>query len=435
LLVTFPDFPAVEQYLNGLINYEHTFPLGGQRDWPKLEPTLRAAQRLNLSLRLPRAVHIAGTKGKGSVLTFLEALLSPDAPALSFSSPHLVSIKERVRLNGAVLPDELWQRGFAVIAPALAEEPHIRLSYFESTLIFYLWAARELQTAVHIVEAGLGGRWDATNTIEGALVVLTPVDYDHMEILRNTLTEIATDKSGIIKPQATVVVARQPAEALLVYQDRVLEAQANAAFFGVNYRWTVEADGAFRYEDAFFRAPDLHLAVSGVHQCDNAAVAIRAAREINPALDADAVRARLAACKIPGRQQLLPGAPAVLLDVAHNPVSFRALAETLKRDYADRKIAAVIGMMKDKDARGSLEAIRPYVTDVTFVKLHNPRSADPAVLLDIAISLGMNATVADSPETAFARLHAVESGALGLVVGSFYLAGDYLVWRDHARTA
>ncbi len=433
-LVTFPDFRAVENYLNSLINYEQTFPLGGARDRPKLEPTLHAVQRLGLSLRLPRVYHIAGTKGKGSVLTFLEALHSPDRPTLSFSSPHLVSIKERICLNGAPLDDDVWQRGFAVIAPALAAEPRIRLSYFESTFIFYLWAARELSTAVHIVEAGLGGRWDATNTLEDTLAVLTPVDYDHTEILGNTLTEIATDKSGIIKSGATVVVGRQPAEALLVYQDRVAEEQATAAFFGVNYRWTIEADTTFRYEDAFFRAPGLRLAVSGFHQCDNAAVAIRAAREIHPALSADAIRDRLAACVIPARQQLLPGHPAVLLDVAHNPVSFRALAETLQRDYADRKISAVIGMMKDKDARGSLEAIRSCVSDITFVKLHNPRSADPDTLRAVAESLGIKSSVAASPEHAFEQLHAGKD-TLGLVVGSFYLAGDYLSWRDHAGIA
>jgi dihydrofolate synthase/folylpolyglutamate synthase len=433
--VTFSDFPAVERYLNGLINYEHATPLGGARDWPKLEPTLRAVERLGLSLRLPQVIHIAGTKGKGSVLAFLEALFAPDAPTLSFSSPHLVSLKERIRLNGAVLEDDLWQRGFAVIAAALAADPPLRLSYFEATFVFYLWVARELSTHVHIVEAGLGGRWDATNTLAESLAVLTPVDYDHMEILGHTLTAIATDKSGIIKPGASVVVARQPAEAFIVYQERVAEEQANAAFFGINYRWTTEDDGAFRYEDAFFRAGGLRLAVSGQHQCDNAAVAIRAARELHPALSADAIRERLAACVIPGRQQLLPGEPPVLLDVAHNPVSFRALAETLRRDYAGRDISAVIGMVKDKDARGSLEAIRSLVREVVFVPLANPRSADPAALHTIAELLGLSARIGESPQAAFGALHAAGRGTLGLVVGSFYLAGDYLQWRAHAGIA
>jgi dihydrofolate synthase / folylpolyglutamate synthase len=431
----FPDFDSVEKHLNSLINYEQFFPLGGARDRPKLEPTLQAIARLGLSLRLPSCFHIAGTKGKGSAVSFLEALLAPDHPTLSFTSPHLVSVKERVRWNGDLINDAVWQKGFGEIVPALAEEPAIKLTYFEITFIFFLWAARELKTEVHIVEAGLGGRWDATNVLEDTLAVLMPVDYDHTEILGHSLTEIARDKSGIIKPGAPVAVSRQPLEALQVYHSAIAEMRATARFFDSDYRWFSEPHGAFTYHDAHGSIPSLSLKVPGNHQRDNAATALCAARVLIPDLQPDVARTRLAACDIPGRQQFLAGQPDILLDVAHNPVSFRALAETLKRDYSTRKILAVIGMMRDKDARGSLESIVGLVRDVLIVEVHSPRAFKQKDLAEVAMSMGMKVTCPSSLDDAFNRLHASTGFDLGLVAGSFYLAGDYLLWRRRAGIA
>jgi dihydrofolate synthase / folylpolyglutamate synthase len=432
----FPDFDSVENHLNSLINYEQFFPLGGARDRPKLDPTYQAVERLGLQLRLPKCIHIAGTKGKGSAVSFLESLTSPRHATLSFTSPHLVSVKERIRLNGKLLDDAVWQKGFEVIVPALAIEPAIKLTYFEMTFVFYLWAARQLNAEFHIVEAGLGGRWDATNVLEDTLAVLMPVDYDHTEVLGHTLAEIATDKSGIIKPDARAVVSRQPDEALKVYQFVVQQMKANARFFGKDYRWISEDESRFAYEDEKGRIPSLKLRVSGDHQKDNAATALCAARIMFPDLvDLDYARERLAQCEIPGRQQFLSGVPDVLLDVAHNPVSFRALADTLRQQYSSRRILAIIGMMRDKDARGSLEAIAPFVHDVLIVEPHSPRAMKQKDLIEIASSLGMNATCPASLDEAFAQLHQDRTHDLGLIAGSFYLAGDYLLWRQRAGIA
>ena len=432
--MVFPDFPSVENYLDSLINYEQTFPLGGARDRPKLEPTLKAAERLGLSLGLPNCVHIAGTKGKGSVVSYLECLLSREHRVLSFTSPHLVSVKERVRLNGEVLDDSVWQRGFGTIASALQREPAIKLTYFESVWVFYLWAARELKSEVNVVEAGLGGKWDATNVLEDTLAVLTLVDYDHTEILGNTLTEIATDKSGIIKRNARVIIGKQPDEALAVYRARAAEEHAHAQFFGGDFRWTPDGGRRFRYEDTSGAIDDLSLSAPGLHQWDNASIAVRTARTLFPGLSASSIRDRLTHCTIPGRQQLLSGKPDVLVDVAHNPVSFKALAETLRNQYAGRMVLAVIGMARNKDARGSLETLCGLVDEILIVELKNPRTFKQQDLAEIAVSLGFNVRTPASPEAAFAEVHSSRC-ELGLVVGSFYLAGDYLIWRQRAGIA
>jgi dihydrofolate synthase/folylpolyglutamate synthase len=434
--VNFPDFAAVQEYLNSLINYEHAFPLGGSRDRPKLEPTYKATERLSLPLSLPHSVHIAGTKGKGSVVSFLESLLSPDHRVLAFTSPHLESVKERIRLNGELLPDAVWQKGFAEIVAGLAAEPAIKLTYFETTLIFYLWAARELKTDVHLIEAGLGGKWDATNVLEKTMAVLTPVDFDHTEVLGNTLTEIATDKSGIIKPGAAVVVGKQGFDALHVYEAVIAEQQAQADLFGYYYRWSYEEDECrFRYEDTERRITGLTLRVPGIHQRDNAATALRAAFRLFPDLNPDLARTRLAQCVVPGRQQLLPGQPDILLDVAHNPISFRALADTLNDQFEDRNILAVIGMAKTKDARSCFAALKDVVEDVLIVELNNPRSYQQVDLAVIARAEGFRVQCPANLNMAFEQLHQAGAHDLGLVTGSFYLAGDYLTWRRHAGIA
>ena len=434
--MNFPDFPSVEAYLNSLINYEHAFPLGGARDRLKLEPSLDAAKRLNLPLRLEKTIHVAGTKGKGSTVAFLEVLLSPEARVLSLTSPHVVHVKERVRFKGDVLADELWERGVGSITEAMNREPRLRLTYFETIFVFFLWAVRKLGTDTHVVEVGLGGRWDATNILEDTLAVITTVDFDHTEILGDTLGAIASDKAGIIKPRCPLIIGRQAQEALDTIL-RVAEDQEAAPVFtfGEDFGWSDEGGGRFRYEDRTFRAEHLTLAAEGRHQRDNAAMAIRAARHLFPRLTAEETRRRLARCVIPGRQQLISGRPEVLVDVAHNPISFRALSETLKEKFSQRRILAVVGMMKDKDARASLQAIRPYVSELLAVNLSSPRTRPAEEMRVEAEALGIPARVAKTREQAFAALHEAGDHDLGLVAGSFYLVGDYLTWRQRAGIA
>jgi dihydrofolate synthase/folylpolyglutamate synthase len=431
----FLAFSDVEAYLNSLINYESGTPMGGARDRPKLDPTYRALTRLQLPLSIPSTIHIAGTKGKGSVAAFLDGLLAPDHQVLSFTSPHLVSPKERVRLNGSAMDDDTWCRGFHEITEELRAEPPIRLSYFEMTFVFYMWLAHSLQTSIHVVEAGLGGKWDATNVLRDTLALLTLVDYDHVEILGHTLEEIAEDKAGIIKPRSKVVIGRQPGEARAVFRSAVKRNSAEAVFHGTDYGWNAREYGRFAYWDRDDVLDDLRLAVSGVHQRDNAVTAVRAARWIHSGISNSAVRQRLATCIIPGRQQFLPGIPDILADVAHNPVSFAALAETLRSEYSGRRLIAVVGMMKDKDAQESFRHLQGILTDVLVVRVKSPRTHDEHALAELLCGLGFRASTRASVDEAFAELHRSASHDLGLVTGSFYLVGDYFAWRQRAGIA
>ncbi len=431
----FPDFDSVEAYLNSLVNYESTTPLGGDRDRPKLQPTLDAATRLGLCLSLLNCIHIAGTKGKGSVVSFLEGLLSPQHPTLSFTSPHLVSVKERIRLNGETLPDSLWTRAFEAITPALDELPPVRLSYFETTFIAYLWLSQELRTGIHIVECGLGGKWDATNVLVNTLPVITRIDYDHTQILGNTLTEIARDKAGIIKSDTTVICGAQPAEAERALSAAILDQSATATYLSRDFSAKREDDRGFVYRQGKDECRALRLSVTGEHQLENAAVAIRAAREYFPAMTCEEIRKRLASVKIPGRQQWFSGSPNVLLDVAHNAVSFRALADTLKQLGPEPNCCALIGLMKDKDARACLTPLREIVSRIIAVRLPSPRSRSEMELCNLAGDLGFASIAIADLDQAFDQVHRTEHADTVVIAGSFYLAGEYLKWRNRAGIA
>jgi dihydrofolate synthase/folylpolyglutamate synthase len=180
---------------------------------------------------------------------------------------------------------------------------------------------------------------------------------------------------------------------------------------------------------------DISLSTHGQHQRDNAATAVQAARLIHPELRESQVRERLASCHIPGRQQLLAGRPDVLLDVAHNPASFEALAATLRIDFGDRRIAAVIGMMKDKDVRECSRHLQGMLSEVWVVSANSPRAYPADELAALLTDLGFTATAMQDRDEAFAALHAPLEHDLGLVTGSFYLAGDYLTWRQRAGIA
>ncbi len=431
----FPQFASVESHLNSLINYEVSTPVGGSRDRPKLEPVIRAAERLQLRLELRNCFHIAGTKGKGSVAAFITALLSSHGSTLTFTSPHLVSVRERIALSGKLIADEMWCEGFSSIVPQLEASPGIHLTYFESVWIFYLWVAQQLNTAIHVVECGLGGKWDATNVLKQTTPVITLVDYDHTDILGKTLSEIARDKCGIIKPNCHAVVSRQHEESAAAIRSAIDAAQARSSWLDHDYRWKSEAGDSFNYRDELGDIDSIRLAAAGLHQPDNAATAICAARLRFPFLEPGEIRERLAALEIPGRQQLLAGNPPILLDVAHNPVSFRSLASTLRANHQSKKIIAVIGMMKDKDAANCLQPLAGLVHEMLIVEPDSPRSMPAVKLIEMAVSVGISARVEFQLGSAFEWLHTYGKCDIGLVAGSFILAGDYLKWRVNAGIA
>lgn len=417
------SFNEVSQYLNSLINYEVEFPLGGSRDRPKLEPVYAAARVLQLPLVLPKCIHIAGTVGKGSTAAMTQALLSIHHSVLSFTSPHLVSPKERVQLDGRDLPDELWCEGIAAIRDGMLNSG-TKLTYFETTFAFYLWCAKKLGTTAHVVETGLGGSFDATNVLEQTTAVLTRIDLDHTHILGKTFGAIAKDKSGIIKEGMNCFSVAQEVEAMLEVENAANAKHAKLSIEERNFRCEVVGPQKYRYI-GHRTIDEITVPLAGDFQRHNLAVSLAAALSLDESLTDKDIRTAISEIRLKGRQQVLANHPNVMIDVCHNPVSFAELATSLATDRRYSKRIVLVAMMKDKDARESLRHLVGVVEELWVTDAPTPRTYSADALLETANELHINARVANRVH-AYKEILSLPNDVQGIVCGSFYLVGDLM---------
>ncbi len=432
----FSNTEQIDAYLNGLINFERSAVMSPKTGAPDFRWMLRAIKAAGLWKAPPITILIAGTKGKGSTLLYLEALLSPAKRVVSFTSPHLLSVRERIRVSGKPIEESIWIDGFKKLFPVLEKIKflHEPLTYFETLFLHFLWTLFHLQADVALVEVGLGGTYDCTNILTPTVSVLTPIDYDHTEILGNNLLQIARDKAGIIKPGRPVVVAKQRPTVQREISRIARENQSPIVILGKDFRWIGKKGNRWDYwqqGSVFYK--DLQLSALGEHQRDNAATALRVLtmfEKVGMHLSVADVRRRLNIARPSARLELLQGTPPVLLDVAHNPASFRALATLLREKFSGKKILLIMGMVEQKDYRSCLRAVQPYVNEAVFVKLSHPRARWPEDLASVALSIGIKAEIVMNEKDAFERARLRTDIDLIVIAGSFILAGEYLRWRS-----
>ena len=359
--------------------------------------------------RQMRVVLIAGTKGKGSTAAFLASILhTAGLQAGLFTSPHLQTYRERVRIDGAMLGDSDFARAIDRLRPLVlrlrrehpaAGEP----TTFELTLLLAVRAFADRGCAVAIIEVGLGGRLDATNALDPAVSVITSISYDHTAILGRTLGAIATEKAGIVRRGRPALVAVQrPAAARAI--ERIC--RATGADRRVVQPLGVHAD----------------LALTGDHQRQNAALAIAAARALGA--DEDAIANGLRTAIWPARFERVRGRPPIVLDGAHNGASAEALARTLRQERDGRRLVLVVGINRDKDARAVIGPLAKMASAVVATRSSSPRALDPA---DVARVAGRGAripvtTAANVPAALAAARKAAGPDGLVCVAGSLALA-------------
>jgi len=405
------------------------------RGRPDFQRLIRAIKVADLWKAPPITIHIAGTKGKGSILFYLEALLAPQKRVVSFMSPHLISVRERIRVSGKSVSETMWVKGFNALYPILdlSQAQGSPLTYFETTFLLYLWSLFHLKGEVALVEVGLGGTYDCTNILTPTISVQAPIDYDHTEILGKSLVQIARNKAGIIKLHCPVVIGRQKPSIEKMLCRIASERHSRAMILGNDFDWRETDHGFWDYwhkgERRFER---LHLRAWGTHQQENAATALCVAlllEKFGIHLEEAKVRRRLGRVILPGRQELLPGSPPILLDVAHNPASFRVLADYLKARFYGKKILLICGMLEQKDYRSCLNHVLPWISEAVFARLSHPRSRSPSDLAAFASSAGVRAETVENEKCAFERVRSRKNFDLVVIAGSFVLAGAYLAWK------
>jgi len=430
--------------------------------WPetKIEPSLDRIEMLMDLLGHPErsfdVIHIAGTNGKSSTARMVDSLLRAFHRRVGLvTSPHLQRVTERIGIDGQPIHPRDYVRIWHEIKPFVEmvdAQSDVPMSKFEVLVGLSYAAFADAPVDVAVVEVGLGGRWDATNVVNADVSVITPVGMDHTDYLGDTITEIAGEKAGIIKPREDaddpltpneniVVIAEQDPEAMRVILQQAVDVEAGVARSGSEFaalesriavggqQVNIQGLGGL-YEDIFLR---LH----GEHQAKNAAVALAAVEAFFGAsaghpLDVATVRNGFAQAISPGRLERVRTSPTTFIDAAHNPHGAKALGAALDRDFDFARLIGVLSIFADKDATGILTALEPYLTEVVITQNSSPRALDAYELAETARDIygEERVHVADNLPGAYAQAvelaedAEVQSGSGIIFTGSVVTAGD-----------
>ncbi len=419
-----------------------------------LENTRRLLSILGNPQNSFKAIHVAGTNGKGSTSAMIASILKTAGFNVGlFTSPHMVSFTERIRVNDAEIEErevvELTKEIKDIVKgeQEASSPPHHPLAKGGQKWVEFLPTFFELVTAMGflyfrrkgvdwaVVETGLGGRLDATNILVPEVSVITNVSYDHREFLGETLKDIAGEKAGIIKKGVPVVSSSQAPEAIEVIVRKAADAGTPLFVYGkdfVSYPKNLDMRGVTFDFEGKERMDRLHIPLCGMHQVENASVAVKAIEIIGEREPAARrfVREGLADTKWPGRMELLKDEGRdhdFLIDGAHNPSASKALADSIMRYFSSsyEKVILILGIMSDKDAEGIMKPLLPVVSDVILTAPDYERAASPEKLAELAGTLGFRPRVAKQVRGAIEMaVRTASCRTLIVITGSFYTIGE-----------
>ena len=451
------DTPGVVPAASSVASFAEFLAVEAELDkrWPEtvMEPSLERMSALVEVLGDPQrgypVVHLTGTNGKTSTARMVDALLTEIGLRTGrYTSPHLQRATERINIDNRPISPERYVEAYRDVAPfveMIDKSVGPPLSKFEVLTAMAFAAFADAPVEAGIVEVGLGGRWDATNVVDGRVAVVGPIGLDHAEYLGTDVRGIAAEKAGIIKPGAVAVLAAQAGDeqgraVAQVLLERCVQVDAQVARAGSEFA-VVEREVAVGGQRLTLRGlsgtyDEVFLPLHGEHQADNAALALAAAEALvgaGPAqpLDPGAVRAAFAGVRAPGRLERVAGPPTVLVDAAHNPHGARALAAALLGEFRFTRLVGVVAVMRDKDARGLLQELEPVLHEVVVTANSSPRAMDADTLGALAVEVFGADRVIVEPALGVAveraRELAEEGGESGVgvvVTGSVVTAGE-----------
>lgn len=430
------DYQQAIDYLNSYTNYEVVPRLAHTAENYDLRRVLELLERLGNPHLAARSVHIAGTNGKGSTAAMITAALTAAGYAAGlYTSPHLHTWRERIRVGSELISEAglaaLVDRFRPEIEAVNERAAYGRLTTFEllTALAFAHFAARG--AGFQVLEVGLGGQYDATNVIVPEVSVITSISFDHMEVLGDTLAEIAGEKAAIIKPGGTAVIAPQEAEAMRTIEAaagrngaRLVRVGRDVTAGGVSFE-----EGRQRF-NVKGRLGDYEISIPllGRHQITNALTAVAALevlKERGFAISREHIVSGLARVEWPGRLQVVGRRPLVVVDGAHNPDGVRELGESVRRYFEFDRLVLVAGVSQDKDMAAIVAGLSSLTDRIIATRSRHPRARTPETLAAEFARRGINARIADDVPAALSlALELAGANDLVCVVGSLFIVAE-----------
>ena len=412
---------------------EWLYTLEGRGEIYELERMDRALELLGNPHRQLRAIHIAGTKGKGSVAAMVEACLRAAGYRVGlYTKPHLVNLTERTRISGIEMPAGLML-DYIERLRAIFERAGLALTFFEFTVALMFLYFAEAKVDLAVIETGLGGRLDSTNVVRPQLSVITPIGYDHMDRLGYTISAIAAEKGGIIKNGVPVIIGSRDEEARQVLAEIATERNSPAYMIDREFSYRSGAPAhRLDYHGQDLELEHLDLNLAGPFQHENAAIAVATAEMLQRsgiAIGLENIRRGLREVQWPGRFDIVAREPLVILDCAHNELALNALLETIAVELGPAvKPHLIFGCLEEKQWERMAAMLAPRVRTATLTQAQPKRPLDPSRLLPI-FSQHVPALVVRDPIDALEHAMAgASSNEVVLATGSVYLVGEIYPW-------
>jgi dihydrofolate synthase/folylpolyglutamate synthase len=423
------------EYLESFIDYERLSAPYDPNGW-KLERVERLLELVgNPHLKL-KVIHIAGTKGKGSTSAIVASILKEAAYKVGlYTSPHLVTFRERIAINDDMISKEQVCEMVEYIKPyveKLQKEDNVGIiSFFDVYTVIAMLFFEFEKVDFAVLEVGLGGRLDATNVVNPLVSVITPISYDHITILGDTLTAIAGEKAGIIKENGYVISSLQEPEALKVIKDTCEKKNAILFQVGEDIIYEKTQTGAFNefgVHGIFGKYDHLVVQLLGEHQIINATTAVGAIeclRFHGIEIPSSSIKSGMFNIKWKARVEVVQYNPIIILDVAHNSASAKALSDTIKNTFGYQKLILIFGIALHKDVRGMGEYLCPIADKIILTKINNLRAMTPEAIKEELMDFCDDFIITQDTQSAIQIAKSIATPLdLICITGSFYLAGE-----------
>ncbi len=442
------SYKEAVDYLNSLINYEKKSHIPYNRRSFNLERMRVILSKLGNPHKSLKCIHIAGTKGKGSTAAMVTSILSAEGYKVGlYTSPHLISPRERVRIGSRLISEEEFASCMSLVKSAVEElscKGYIKPTFFEAytSLAFAYFYQKKVDFA--IVEVGLGGRLDATNVIEPLVGIITPISLDHTNILGNDIISIAKEKAGIIKSGSKIIISPQENSAFFVLKKICEEKGATFYQVGKDIKFKIlQATSRyfiFQLQGLSSFYPSLFLPLAGEHQLLNAATAVGAVellKDFGFKISKRAIERGLRRVKWPGRMQVLKYRPTILVDCAHNGASANYLAEFLKKFFLKKRknLILILAILKNKDVEGIAKPLCPLASKIIITRANSPRALpQEEILSKIKVYCPSKPMIEENINLALKRARQIaRKKDVICITGSIYIVGEVFNLPEYKR--